>query len=173
MCASTKPTFQIVAVDQNAAQRHLRDLLSSLDKDFPYTPAIDDYCERAGTAESTTVIAKSGDKVVGAAFMEPLSDDTNEMVVIAVDANFQRCGIGSALAKTLEEITRRSGKSFLFSRAIGPSQKVADDIKGFQFLKKNSFYFVKEFPTLWEGYPCAFLFKPLSSAPATSSYEYR
>lgn len=172
MCASFQPTFQIVPVDTRAAQGHLRVLLSGLDKDFPYKPAIDDYCERAGASESTTVVAKSGDKVIGAAFMEPLSDDTNEMVVIAVDANFQRCGIGSALAKALEEITRRSGKSFLFARAIGPSQKVADDTKGFQFLKKNSFLFVKEFPGLWEGYPCAFLFKPLPSVPRTSTYDY-
>jgi GNAT superfamily N-acetyltransferase len=173
MCAANIPDFKISEADQTTAAQHLRKLLLSLDRDFTYMPAIDDYCERVGAEQSVTVLAKIGDTVIGAAFMEPLSDDTNEMVVVAVDANFQRSGVGSALTKRLEEMTKRSGKSFLFSRAIGPSRKAAEDVKGFLFLKKNSFYFVKEFSTLWEDYPCAFLFKPLDSVSQISTNDNR
>lgn len=136
------------------------DLLRSLPAWFGNESATQQYVKNVEAMP--TFAAFSGDKPIGFLSLNPHSQWTAEIHVMAVHPDFHGQGVGTQLLRTAEAHLRNSGFEFLSVKTLSPARKNReyDLTRGFYF--SAGFRTVEEFKTLWgEANPCLLLIKAL------------
>lgn len=136
-------------------------ILHSLPHYFTYEPTIKYYCEESIKDGNVTCIATAGGINIGCAIISAPNETTSEILVMAVNPDYQRLGVGSAILRWAENYSRNIGKTFMFIKTIGPSQNDSDGNIALAFFLKNDYCLLEEFDFIWQDCFCAFIIKKL------------
>jgi GNAT superfamily N-acetyltransferase len=124
-----------------------RRILSALPNWFGIPTANDAYVD--GLDPLTTLVARSGDRVVGFVALQEHFPESAEIHVLAVHPDHRRTGIGRALLARVERALRGRGVELLHVKTLGPSDPYPPYAETRAFYSALGFRPLFESPALW------------------------
>jgi ribosomal protein S18 acetylase RimI-like enzyme len=135
-------------------------LLRGLPEWFGIESSIADYVHSARTMPS--VVANSGDEIVGVCLVRHHNPAAAEIEVLAVRRDLHRQGIGRRLVDALERDLRDRGVKLLQVKTRGPSAPSEEYDRTRAFYEALGFIPLEERSDIWDAEnPCLILVKPL------------
>jgi ribosomal protein S18 acetylase RimI-like enzyme len=126
---------------------------------FGIPTAVRDYVEYARS--SPVWSAEVDDEVVGVLLLRRHSDVSAEIHLLAVEPQFHRRGVGSALLAAVERDLAAENVRLLHVKTLGPTHPSPEYARTRAFYEARGFVPMEELPDFWPGNPCLVMVKPL------------
>ena len=150
----------MVRRDPSAVER----LLRSLPEWFGIEESIVQYVRDAAVVPTYLAVDPASTEVRGALLLSRHFPACAEIHLLAVDPLHHRRGIGSALVRYAEDLSRTDGVRVLEVKTQGPSLPDENYAETLQFYRSMGFEPVEEIHGLWGDTPCLLLVKSLDWA---------
>lgn len=156
-----RPHLEVVErQDPSAVER----LLRSLPDWFGIEESIVQYVGDATAIPTYLALDAATEDVLGALLLSRHFPGCAEIHLLAVDPLHHRRGIGSALIRHAEDMSRADGVRILEVKTQGPSMPDENYAETLQFYRSMGFEPVEEIHGLWGDIPCLLLVKSLDWA---------
>lgn len=150
-----------VALAARRDQAAVRRILESLPEWFGDPDAVDNYARDAADEGFESILALSGDQVVGVALVRRHFEESAELHLLAVHASARAGGIGRRLVEDAARRVASAGRRMLTVHTVGPSYEHAPYAQTRAFYRAVGFIALEEHDGLdWPG-PTLILAMPL------------